>query len=70
MWYSLLLTHFNHTGNNTACYVVQFIIDSLIFNHNQETTQHVMWYSLLLTHFNHTGNNTACYVVQFIIDSL
>ena len=29
MWYSLLLTHFNHTGNNTACYVVQFIIDSL-----------------------------------------
>ena len=29
MWYSLLLTHFNHTGNNTACYVVQFIINSL-----------------------------------------
>ena len=29
MWYSLLLTHFNHTGNNTASYVVQFIIDSL-----------------------------------------
>ena len=26
MWYSLLLTHFNHTENNTACYVVQFII--------------------------------------------
>ena len=69
MWYSLLLTLFNHTGNNTACYVAQFIIEltSII----QKTTQHVMWYSLLLTHFNHTGNNTACYVVQFIIiDSL
>ena len=29
MWYSLLVSLFNHTGNNTACYVVQFIIDSL-----------------------------------------
>ena len=29
MWYSLLLSLFNHTGINTACYVVQFIINSL-----------------------------------------
>ena len=58
MWYSLLLlTHFNHTENNTACYVVQFIIVLII------QLTHVMWYSLLLSHFNHTGNNTACYVV-------
>ena len=66
MWYSLLLTHFNHTGNNTACYVVQFIcyysqsVAMVVGNNNIDNPPLSMYLLYIAYAFDIKHNKSEC----------